>query len=402
MGAYAGPDVSENGLVLALDASNKKSYSQNEFQYSTDIFAWSGTSANNSTLSRDTISSPVGNTPLKMLVTGNDPHLGSYNSAPWNIAPAANGQTWIVSVYVKADVATTGEILIFGANSSGVGYVNGAWLSFTTSTVNIGTEWTRVQHVHTMNNADVAYIHVRLDGPNSGGDGQTVWWDGLQVERVPSGTTTPTPFTSAYYGGSVYKDLVGSNNGTLRNFPTYSADSLGKLVLDGTNDDIDCGNNSSINFGTGDFTVSVWFRRFSNATGNLRLLSKAAGSDTANVDNAGFCFFGGNTAISFAVNPTATRTIITAASYSLNEWVNVVGLVERGVSMRTYKNGSLVASTTAPVGSVSGTTSLFLGSNVGANLYWAGEISNVSLYNRALTASEIQQNYNATKSRFGL
>jgi hypothetical protein len=201
--------------------------------------------------------------------------------------------------------------------------------------------------------------------------------------------------------GTTWTDLSGrGNNGTLRNSPTYSADNLGKIVFDAVNDDIDCGNNSSINFGTGDFTVSVWFRRFSNATTNLRLLSKAAGGDTANAANAGFCFFGSNTGISFAINPTAARTIINAASYSLNEWVNVVGLLERGVSMRTYKNAVQVSTAAAPAGSVSGTTSLFLGSNVGSNLFWAGEISNVSLYNRALTAQEIQQNFNATKSRF--
>jgi len=167
---------------------------QNEFQYSTDIFTWCGAAGHNSvTMSRDTISSPVGNTPLKMAVTGNDPHIGTYNSSTWNIAPAANGQTWVVSVYVKADVATTGQIFIFGANSSGTGFVNGAWLTITSTTFNITTEWTRVSHYVTMNDASIAYIHTRLDGPDSGGTGQTIWWDGLQVEKAPSGTTTPTP-----------------------------------------------------------------------------------------------------------------------------------------------------------------------------------------------------------------
>ena len=132
------------------------------------------------------------------------------------------------------------------------------------------------------------------------------------------------------------------------------------------------------------------------------MLSKAAGGDSANAASAGFCFFGSDTGISFAVNPTAARTIIGAASYSVNEWVNVVGLVERGVSMRTYKNASLVASTTAPSGSVSGTTSLFIGNNTGVNLFWAGEIAQVQLYNKALTASEIQQNFIATRGRFGI
>ena len=120
MTCAAGPDISENGLVLALDAANKKSYSQNEFQYSTDIVTFSGTTGANSTITRDTISSPVGNTPLKMAVTGNDPYVSSmYNSAAKNIAPAANGQTWIVSVYVKADVVTTGQLFIFGAAADG-------------------------------------------------------------------------------------------------------------------------------------------------------------------------------------------------------------------------------------------------------------------------------------------
>lgn len=203
--------------------------------------------------------------------------------------------------------------------------------------------------------------------------------------------------------GTVWNDASGNtNNGTLINGVGYNSANLGTLVFDGVDDDVDCGNNSSINFGTDDFTVSVWFRRFSNATTNLRLLSKAAGGDSANAANAGFCFFGGNTTINFAINPTAARTIISAANFSVNEWVNVVGLVERGVSMRTYKNSVQVATATAPAGSVSGTTSLFLGSNVGTGLYWAGEISNVSLYNRALSSDEITQNFNAYRGRYGL
>jgi hypothetical protein len=221
-------------------------------------------------------------------------------------------------------------------------------------------------------------------------DGLVMCLDAANPKSYPGTGTTWTDVTSL------------GNNGILRNSPTYNTDDMGKFVFDAVNDDVDCGNNSSINFDTGSFTVSVWFRRFTNATTNLRLLSKAAGSDTANAASAGFCFFGSDTGISFAVNPTATRTIISAATYSVNEWVNVVGLVERGVSMRTYKNASQFNTTSAPVGSVSGTTSLFLGSNIGTNVFWAGEISNFSLYNRALTDTEIAQNFNALRGRYGI
>jgi hypothetical protein len=203
--------------------------------------------------------------------------------------------------------------------------------------------------------------------------------------------------------GTTWSDLSGNGNtGTLTNGPTFNSGNGGSLVFDGVNDFVGCGNDASINFGTGDFTVSVWFRRFSNATTNLRLLSKAAGGDSANAATAGFCFFGSNAGIVFAVNPTAARVFASAATYSLNEWVNVVGLVERGVSVRTYKNANFVSSATAPAGSVSGTTSLFIGNNVGSNLHWAGEISNTSIYNRALTPQEIQQNFNALRGRFSI
>jgi hypothetical protein len=203
--------------------------------------------------------------------------------------------------------------------------------------------------------------------------------------------------------GTTWFDLSGnSNNTTLRNSPTYSTANLGTFIFDGIDDDADCGNDSSINFGTDNFTVSVWFRRFSNAATNLRLLSKAAGNDTANAASAGFAFFGGNTALSFAINPTGTRTIISAGNYSVDQWVNVVGVLERGVNIRTFNNSVPIATAAAPSGSVSGTTSLFIGSNSGSNLFWPGEISNVSLYNRALTPQEIQQNFNAIRGRYGI
>ena len=45
---------------------------------------------------------------------------------------------------------------------------------------------------------------------------------------------------------------------------------------------------------------------------------------------------------------------------------------------------------------------LWIGSSFGANTYFTGNIPQVSIYNRALTAQEVLQNYNATKTRYGL
>jgi hypothetical protein len=69
--------------------------------------------------------------------------------------------------------------------------------------------------------------------------------------------------TNSYPGtGTSWRDISGnSNNGTLTNGPTFNSANLGSIVLDGTDDYVNCGNNSSINItGTG-LTLSAWVYR---------------------------------------------------------------------------------------------------------------------------------------------
>jgi len=201
-------------------------------------------------------------------------------------------------------------------------------------------------------------------------------------------------------------DLSGNDdnglfgNGTTANMPVYDYYNKGGLKFDGSADYINCENGNAINFGSGDFSVEMWFTRDSNATTNLRLLSKGAESDVSG--SAGFAFFGSDSGINFAINPSGARTIISAASYSVGEWVHVVAVVQRGSTMRTYKNAVLTNSATAPAGSVSSASNnLNIGrSSESSSLYWPGNIAIVRIYNRALSLAEISQNYEAQKSKF--
>jgi len=213
--------------------------------------------------------------------------------------------------------------------------------------------------------------------------------------------------TKSYPGsGTTWTDLSGSeNNGTLNNMDGVNLDSAngGNLTFDATNEFVRVLDNDSLDFGTGDFTVSLWFKRSTNATGNLRLISKGASSDSANAANAGFAFFGSDSGLALTVNATAPRTGPPNISISLDTWTNAILVMERGVNMRSYKNAVQIGTNTAPAGSVSGTSNLIIGAHAdGAGLYWSGNIAQVSIYNKALTASEIQQNFNATRSRFGI
>ena len=189
-------------------------------------------------------------------------------------------------------------------------------------------------------------------------------------------------------------------DGTTANMPAFDYYNKGSLKFDGSNDYINIGNPSSVNFGNGDFTIEMWMTRNTNATTNLRVLGKGADSDAAG--SAGYAFFGSDGGINFGVNPGAARTIISAATYSLGEWFHVVGVVQRGSTMRTYKNGVLVSSAAAPTGSVSNAS---INLNIGrsaesASLYWPGNIAIVRMYNKALSVNEVLQNYEAQKTRF--
>ncbi len=245
---------------------------------------------------------------------------------------------------------------------------------------------------------------------------ETTFVKGLDVQAF---NTSPLPIVenglvlhldagrkASYPGkGTTLTDLSGNgNNATLVNGVEYNSANGGILVFNGEDNYGRVLDSDSLDFGNGNFTVSVWFKRYSNAINNLRLISKGATTDIANTDNAGFAFFGSDSFLAFLVNPTGTRVGPASISISLNTWTNATVVIDRGVSMRSYKNGILIGSSNStPAGSVSGTSNLIIGAHLdGTALYWAGEISNISIYNQALTDQEIQQNFNATKGRFGL
>ena len=84
-----------------------------------------------------------------------------------------------------------------------------------------------------------------------------------------------------------------------------------------------------------------------------------------------------------------------------NNWYHAVGTYD-GSNVKLYVNGVLqltTASTTVPTRSNLG---IILMRRWDAGDYFGGHLSTVKIYNRALSASEILQNYNATKGRFGL
>lgn len=231
-------------------------------------------------------------------------------------------------------------------------------------------------------------------GPDIVENGLTLFLDASNIRSYPGSGTT-------------WSDLSGNGNtGTLTNGPTFSAGNLGSIVFDGTNDYVDTVNTgTTFQFANVTFTVSLWIK--TSATSGV-IISKGATASTAGwmfqFDSAGTV--SGTTKGSDGTN-TYNRTSI--ATVNNNTWRNIVSVYTTNTTTLAsnttsiYIDGVLSNGTGTLGGLVYATTTdtVQIGRRP-SGAYWSGSVSNLLIYNRALTAAEILQNYNATKNRYGL
>ena len=385
-----GPQIVRTGLVLDLDASYMRSYSPNVMPNPTDIFAWCGTSALNScTISRDTsMTRQYGSIPLKMTVTGTDSHIKTYDSSTWNLAPAANGQTWTVSVYAKASVASTfGQIFIFPTNASGL-----ILSPFGADNIALTNSWTRFSFTYTITGAaTTAFIQIRLDGSNTAGE--IIWFDGLQVERASSATN----FNPYYFGNTTWRDVSSNNYSGTITTATFSSPNPSSIVFNTSSSDFVSLGNILANLV--DLTLEC-FVKFSTQTASYGgVISKTldntngweirVGSYTSTTTDLQFRYVGDNAGLGFNTN------------FTNGVWYHIVATGTNG-SQKTYVNGIQSASTTYTSTPSANSNSLLIGRLAYSALYVNMNMSSARIYNRALSASEVAQNFQATKTRFGL
>jgi hypothetical protein len=193
--------------------------------------------------------------------------------------------------------------------------------------------------------------------------------------------------------GTIWYDKSGfQNNGTLTNGPTFSG---GSIVFDGVDDYVNTTFKASISIDNGNpFTISAFFK-----TGNMTQQMLVACPDSPRFYIEVFNRSGvlvshwgiGNN------NNSSTSTAI----INLNQIYNYVTTYDGNIA-KGYLNGVLTDTDT--IGSQSYNTN-FLQIGKYASflpLYFLGSIYTTQIYNRALSAQEVLQNYNATKSRFNL
>ena len=206
--------------------------------------------------------------------------------------------------------------------------------------------------------------------------------------------------------GTTWTDLSGnSNNGTLTNGPTFSAGNQGSIVFDGTNDYVNIANSTILQVAD-TFTVCAWIyattlaaryaifsTRVNNPAGCWQLEIGSTGDGSLSTNRIAF------TGVATWISETFDNVI------STNRWFHICLTKVNNATTGGifYINGAPVTNRQTNAYTISNNSdSKRIATSNGTSELFTGNISQTSLYNRALTAAEVLQNYNATKTRFGL
>lgn len=195
--------------------------------------------------------------------------------------------------------------------------------------------------------------------------------------------------------GTTWTDLINQKQGTLSNGALYDADNSGSILLDGTNDYISTNVNPVEISGTNYvFSLCVYFNAsaisttsilFGNVSGSGRYLIGLQ-SQSSNL----YGYFNLN-----GINNSGTSQSL----MSLNTW-NHFTLTYDDASIKSYVNGVLVETTSTSAVSFVSWNNMVIGQWTTGSQLMNGKIASMLHYNRALTADEVRQNYEATVGRY--
>ena len=204
--------------------------------------------------------------------------------------------------------------------------------------------------------------------------------------------------------GTSWTDISGNNLvGTLTNGPTFNSSDGGSIVFDGTDDYVNVPYNAVLDTPSG-ATYEIWFKPTVSTAGEF--LSRGTSDSGATPDNPRF-YVGSNGTIYFDWSrPGADTYSVSSTSVNMGSWNQVIGLAIPSTSLKIYINGSEVSYAlqvqTLPATVPNTTDPITIGGATWIPRYFTGNIASVKLYNRALAAAEISQNFNVQRSRFGI
>jgi len=213
----------------------------------------------------------------------------------------------------------------------------------------------------------------------------------------------PKSFVS---GSTVWNDLSkSSTNGNLTNGPTYNSSNGGSILFDGNDDFVDLGDKDIFD-GFSSYSLSIWvyINAFNQYTAFFHKWGPAGYSYFLGAFNDNFKVTAGENYATNTGGKVGNYGDVSTTALQTGRWYNIV-YTSTISNISLYINGVLdnnIANSWRGGDIINSTTSLKLATHYDGGTYTNCRISNSMIYNRALSATEILQNYNALKKKFGL
>jgi len=427
MACFSGPNIVDDGLLVAYDAANTKSYrgsalinryyTQTGNSANTNIWDKVGLSASSNVAIDSSRGTWNGNTIFKATVAASGSYL-SYQSIRKCIAASHN-------TAIGTSRRLTFKVRMLEPSStaiSNISYHNGG-----------GTAGHNSSHFTLLDESEVPADSIIKDNwylleldvsgtyssghcvgiglPSAHSQAVTFLFTELMVYRSADSGSEPQPFTPTERSATDgFEDMISTNDGDLSGTYQHN-DNKKSIVFDGSNDYVDSGNLGS---GFNDYTVIAWF--YPTSVTNHENVLDCNYSTNSNTGNLGprleMNSSGGLTWI--YSNSTSNNNYyghsVKSSGLSANTWhCAAITYTSTGNTSVTYYNGSATGLSRSSVGSPSGQYTTFNDLNIGRGFhlgggerYYTGRVGAVQIYNTTLTADDISQNFNALRSRFGI
>jgi len=375
MSAHANPDIIDDGLVFLYDTDDGKSY---KGEPTTNVVAnplpttgWSVSQAQGSALTRTYLTEDgIPFMRFSSVTNGNDyPRVA--NSVFANSATITG--TFSTSLEVRGTAGAVLRLRIYENGSTKI-----------TNSITLTSEWTR----YTFDNQSTGF---NLNQPYFNPATSDAIYDirNIQIEAK----SHSTPFVNGTRSST--QGLIDRTGNSTINLSDVSFDSNAQMTFDGTDDYIPLtGNILNVDAFTVEAVVNI------TSTGNYNKPIFVAG----NLSNSGIWFFKhrsglGNRLVMHGYDGVNPRIDVVSVNQVPDAQNTYVAVTFDGSAYQLYMNGELEGSPVVD-NKVGATTTNYIGKQ--SSIYLDGDIPTMKIYNKALTPDEILQNFNATKSRFGL
>jgi hypothetical protein len=206
---------------------------------------------------------------------------------------------------------------------------------------------------------------------------------------VPAGPTPVAAYSFSETSGSTVADATGhGHTGTVSGATrTTTGKTGGALSFDGVNDSVSVEDADDLDLTTG-MTLEAWVNPTANTGWRTAVMKETSG-------DLSYALYSGG-----ATTPLSTITTTGASGYGEapgpsgsqpadNTWTHLVGTYD-GTTLKLYKNGTLISSSTRAGSIAVGTGPVKIGGNAVWGEWFKGQLDDIRIYNTALTAAQIQ------------